>query len=207
MRKSIMLLAVAVAGGIAVWAAFAFAPRAAAANDVAFAGRVLSTYGKPIEGVEVSAYVRDRKWPRSSLKSVGESKTNKLGQFRISNLPASSVFTIMVKARGYERQRLTAIGCRYLVMRLRPATGSISGHVVDQEDRPVQGVWVKVGVGPDPLWTCRTDAGGAFEFADLVPGKRITIAVGGDRYTKDATVGAKDVRIVVQPDRVRDYKP
>ena len=201
MRKLALLIAVLAAMGTVVFAD-------STPDNRTFSGRVLAFNGRPIEGAEVSAYVRETRSPQSGLKSAGSSaKTDKSGLFRMSDLRPSMVYTIVVRARGYERQRWNAIGCRYLPMRLRAATGSISGRVVDRDGKPVQGVWVKVGLGIDSLYTCRTGGDGGFDFSELIADAMVTICVGGDDFKKSARVGSKDVTVIVEPDRVKDFKP
>jgi hypothetical protein len=179
-----------------------------ASNDQVFSGRVSSSFGKPIEGAEVSAFVRDGRSLQSALKPAGSAVTSdKTGVFRMSDLSPSMVYTIVIRAHGYERQKWNVFGSRYLGLRLRPATGSISGHVVDRDGKPVQGVWVKVGLGIDSLYTCRSGGDGGFSFSDLIPDAMITVCVGGDNYTKSARVGGKDITVMVDPDKVKDFKP
>jgi hypothetical protein len=202
MRKLAVFLAVLIAM-VAVVAADASGP-----DNRSFSGRVLTPGAKPIEGAEVSAYVRDGRSLQSRLKATGSAvTTDESGQFRMSDLKPSIVYTIVIRARGYERQKWNAIGCRYLAFRLRPAKGSISGHVVDRDGKPVQGVWVKVGLGIDSLYTCRTGGDGGFSFSDLIPDAMITVCVGGDDFKKGARVGDKDITVMVDPNRVKDFKP
>lgn len=175
-------------------------------NTAVFTGRVITNAGKPIEGAEITIYVQDRKSVKPKVKIVGESTSDKSGAYRVNNLPPSLAYTVVVKARRYEPQRRTAIRTRYLTFALRAATGSISGRVVDDKGNPVRGVWVKIGLGPFPLYTCRTDWNGRFDFENMVQGMKVIVCVSGDRFTKTATVGQKDMTITVNPDQVRDFE-
>jgi hypothetical protein len=193
-----LVILIAAAGGL-----FAQTP-----TNRTFSGRVLNPQGKPAEGVEISAFLRESRSLNSRLKPAGTSvRTDKDGNFRISDLQPSMVYTIVLRGHGYLRQRWDVIGSRYLTMRVQRANGSLSGRVVDRNGSPVQGVWIKVGKGVDSLYTCRTGGDGGFSFSDLVPGAFVAVCVGDDTFTQGAQVGDKDVKIIVAPDRVKDFKP
>lgn len=202
MRRLAVFLVVLMAVGVGLRA------DTPAPTNRTFSGRALAPNGKPIEGVEVSAYIRESRKLNSRLKLAGTpARTDKDGNYRMTDLKPSVVYTIAVRARGYERQKWNAVGTRYLTFRLRPAKGSLSGHVVDRDGKPVSGVWVKVGLGVDSLYTCRTGGDGRFSFSDLIDNSLVAVCVGADTYKEGAQVGDKDVKIIVDPDRVKDFKP
>lgn len=181
---------------------------AAAPNNRTFSGRLVTPQGKPAEGVEISAFLRESRSVTSRLKPAGSSvKSDKDGKFLMSDLQPSPYYTIVLRGHGYLRQKWDVIGTRYITMRVQRANGSLSGHVVDRNGSPVQGVWVKVGKGIDSLYTCRTGSDGGFIFSDLLPDAFVAVCVGDDTFTQSAQVGDKDVKVIVNPDRVKDFKP
>lgn len=133
-------------------------------------GRVISTTdGKPLQGVSVKAYAPAL---GSELWSAGgdilQSVTNESGQFAI-NLPASGVlFWIIAESSGTVSTSLISGETDNIELKLqRYARASLSGRVLDREQKPVPNLDIRLVGEYNHSFTTRTAADGAFQFSPI----------------------------------------
>lgn len=159
----------------------------ALAAAVTFAGRAVDPDGKPVEGAPVTVYLRGNRWG-SSLDNTAVG-TGADGRYEIKGIPAGARYTVNVNARG--RDDLVAFGPGHTEVEvvegqgplrdveveqieLRPAPYSISGVVVDEDDKPVAGVHVSArsrsNAERQPNRDARSDDQGRFTLEHLSQG-------------------------------------
>ena len=106
--------------------------------------RVLSSSGDPIPRAWVAARVSTSTWNRrwTDYRRTGPDGVGKLDDV------ACGVATIQARATGFVKARRDEVDTlvqREVTLTLTPGVG-LSGQVVDPEDRPVEGVSVRVGL-------------------------------------------------------------
>jgi len=142
---------------------------------VVLTGQVTNSSGKPIQNAGVFAVVRLGRW--SSI--VGDTvKTNESGRFVVCALPQWHELQVYAGADGYGRSSVvvpahTTSGERQDVgkLKLNPANLSVSGKVVDVNDRPVVDATIRVeGKGQPKIGNIRPDKEGKFRIQGVCEG-------------------------------------
>jgi protocatechuate 3,4-dioxygenase beta subunit len=175
---------------------------------VIFAGTVLSQEGKPLSDARILVGLR-QSGRDTSLGLIEQVAAGEQGTFEIPAIPPGRPCVLMATASGYVTHLVSidasnVKGGRQVVgpFKLLSADLSISGMVVDSQDRPVVGATVTVMDGSlpprDDVWT---DADGKFVIKGIPAGSILLMAgTRGPRYMHgavEAKGGATDVRIVV----------
>jgi protocatechuate 3,4-dioxygenase beta subunit len=172
-------------------------------------GTVLSEEGQPLAGGHVTVMLRPT--PHSLLQlnreliAIGAD-----GTFEVKTLPADRPYTITALADGYGRRSVEvnpqdSKDHRYDAgpLKLPLAKLSITGVVVDPNDKPVAGAFIVGGGEGQPALHTQTDAEGKFTIQSVCPGPiSLTVNSRGPRPMSamvPAEGGATDLRIVVHP--------
>jgi protocatechuate 3,4-dioxygenase beta subunit len=188
-------------------------------RDAVLAGKVVDEQGAPVRGAEVRFVVEGG---GASFDGMDERRTDAQGRFEITGLARrAAMVTAALEERASRLEKVDLVATperRDLVLVLRDA--SIEGVVVDSAGKPVAGAVIDSmpdheGVA-DQAWQdllslesteeARSDAQGRFRLAPLVDGRHRLAAKWPDEhdiYLRDhdvvAAVGAKDVRLVLDP--------
>ena len=186
---------------------------------VVITGTVLNEEGRPLPDADVRLTLRATRWA-SDLSQGDPAITDANGKFEIKAVPPERQYTVTATADGYGKQDvpiedLDAKTARRDLgqFKLPVANLSISGIVVDPNDKPIAGANVYAyGSGQPDLFDIRTDQDGRFLIKGVCPGP---IQVNANTSTGaslsgdvQAEGGAMDVRIVIS-DRpsMRGYAP
>jgi uncharacterized GH25 family protein len=185
---------------------------------VIFSGKVVDPNGNGIEGANVTIMLRGPRWG----SSIGRDRitSDAQGRFEIKAVPSDQKYSLYVIAGGYGENRSEEISAADAVnnhldlgnVTLPVANLSVSGIVVDSDDKPVAGARLYCyGEGQSRSRT-QTDAEGKFTL-DKVCAGRIRISAdktGASRLYGyvETEGGATDVRIVIseRPTSTR-YEP
>jgi len=175
---------------------------------VVVTGTVQSEQGQPLPGARVRVVMQAFRWGaplnRSDLATAGPE-----GKFELKAIPPERQYTVSAVADGYGRRDVRVDPGAIKDSRfdagpfqLTRADLSITGIVVDPNDKPVAGASV-YGYGegqPDPH-VMQTDAEGKFAIKGVCPGPiRLTVNSSGSSRlygSAQAEGGATDLRIVV----------
>jgi protocatechuate 3,4-dioxygenase beta subunit len=181
---------------------------------VTIMGKVLSEEGKPLPGARLRVMVHGPRW-RSTLSTRNANSAGPDGSFEIKALPADRQYTITAVADGYgsedavvEASDFKDNRCDAGQLKLPLANLSVSGIVVDPNDKPVAGAAVYVSYDngrPGVMREVATDAEGKFTVPGLTVGPlRVNANVRGATSlygSARAESGATDVRIIVSERR------
>jgi len=169
------------------------------------AGVVEDEDDKPVRGVSVGISLRNHWTCGTPVEPV---TTDAAGRYVFRALPHNQEYLVWAKAGGYWAQGGTTgvINNRPKVAEagrivLRRPILTLSGIVVDANDRPVTGIKVGSGGAGQPERTAETDAQGRFTLPGLCQGD-VEIWARLDRIlygTVRAEAGRKEVKVVVRP--------
>ncbi|HCO94460.1 MAG TPA: hypothetical protein DIU00_11000 [Phycisphaerales bacterium] len=180
-------------------------------------GKVVDPDGKPIENTKV--YLTFWSSGTGSSMAHQENTTNAEGYYEIKAVPPHYRYSVNASADGYGRDYLRistekAKNNRFEVepISLAMANLSVSGIVVDMDDKPVENARIYCQDRGQPYRDTQTDQDGRFTLENLCAGK-ITIYAGKHTTTQlhgriETEGGATDVKIVVseRPSSAR-YEP
>ncbi len=171
-------------------------------------GTVLNEEGKPLSAARIRIMMQGSRWS-SPLGRTDLTKAGPDGKFEIEAIPPDRQYTVSATAEGYGRGEVRVNpgdikDNRFDAgqLKLVPATLSITGIVVDPNDKPVAGANIYAsGEGqPDPRMI-ETDAEGKFTIQGVCPGairlqanSRGPVPMFG---MAQAEGGATDLRIVI----------
>ena len=174
---------------------------------VIFTGKVLDPEGKGITNARISTMLRGPRWG----STIGRERitTDSQGKFEIRAIPADNKYNLYTRAEGYGENRSEQIITDDVVdnrldigtITLAVANLSVSGVVVDDEDKPVAGAQVSCYGDNQPSRRTQTDTDGKFTLKNVCAGrirlsanKRGTPRLYGYIETDG---GATDVQIVI----------
>jgi len=170
-------------------------------------GTVLDHEDKPLPGARIQVMLRVSNW--GAPLGRGESAAGPDGRFEIKALPPQRKYMVTVLADGYGKQDVTVEESDFKDnrhdtggLKLPLANLSITGVVVDSNDKPVAGASIYgYGEGQPDLRDILTDAEGKFTIKAVCAGPiRLQANLQGPsrRYgLVQAEGGATDLRIVI----------
>ena len=176
---------------------------------VTFTGNVMDPDGKGIEGANIYLKLLRPGWNWSiGPQRREQAMTDKKGKFEIKAIPAGNKYDLSVKAKGYGIKIIEQIDTDHVAnnqldmgnLTLALANLSISGVVVDDNDKPVAGVNVNTYTQSQPYRRANTDKDGRFVFEGICAGKILILAgklgteLHGSIY---ADGGMTDIKIVI----------
>ena len=175
---------------------------------VIFTGQVVDSDGKGIEGATLYANLRVSNWG----SPIGRERitTNSQGKFEIRAIPAEQKYNLYARAEGYGERR-EEIDTNNAVdnhldagtITLAVANLSVSGVVVDDEDKPVAGAEVYLYGDNQPSRRAQTDTEGKFTLENVCAGRiRLNVHKRGSMAARlygniETEGGATGVRIVI----------
>ncbi|HDY64609.1 MAG TPA: carboxypeptidase regulatory-like domain-containing protein, partial [Phycisphaerae bacterium] len=172
------------------------------------AGRVTDLDGKPVPNARLMVMLRSRMWG-SPIRSGGYLITDSQGRYEIKAIPPTQKYSVTAEADGFGKMELQTeldeeeigrVELENLV--LAPANLSISGVVVDDEDKPVAGAHVGTYGDRQPHQNTITDKEGKFVFKQVVADEfrvsaYINTADGQQHGSVNTKGGDKDVKVVL----------
>lgn len=174
---------------------------------VIFTGKVVDPNGKNIAGARVVPMLHVSNWGASMGRS--RTKTDAEGKFEIKAIPAEQRYNVYASAEGYgEKSDVEAYPEEVVdnhldlgVITLAVANLSVSGIVVDVNDKPVVNARVTCSGKEQPYRDGRTDTEGKFTLDKICAG-RIQISANVSGKTRlygyvETDGGATDVKVVV----------
>ncbi|MFB0555856.1 MAG: carboxypeptidase regulatory-like domain-containing protein [Phycisphaerae bacterium] len=174
---------------------------------VIFDGKVIGPDGKGIANARINVMLRVSNW--GSPIERERIKTDAQGKFEIRAIPDDNKYNLYTSAEGYGENRSEqiitddAVDSRLDVgtITLAVANLSVSGVVVDDEDKPVAGVRVYCYGDNQPSRSTQTDTEGKFTLENVCAGKmRISANKSGTPRLYgyiETEGGATDVQIVI----------
>jgi protocatechuate 3,4-dioxygenase beta subunit len=182
-------------------------------SGIALTGRVVDPNGKGIGGARVNVMLYMGGWG-SSLNPGQTQTTDRSGSFEIRGAPARQRYDLYASASGYGSARSETVNTDNAatdrfdtgVLTLAPANLSVSGLVVDLQDRLVPNASVGVqsfGDGQPERVSAQTDAEGRFTLAGVCPGQltlRVDAGQGSKRLSARVLTegGAAGIKIIVR---------
>jgi len=175
---------------------------------VIFTGKVLDPDGKGIANARINTMLRGPRWG-STIGSREPTMTDEEGKFEIRAIPADNKYNLYTRAEGYGENRSEQIITDDAVdnrldigtITLAVANLSISGVVVDDEDKPVAGAMISCFGDNQPHRRTQTDTEGKFTLEKVCAGKmRISANKSGTPRlygSIETEGGATDVQIVI----------
>ncbi len=177
---------------------------------VVFTGRVVDPNGKGITGAKINVMMRVSSWgsPITDWQK-GRAVTDAEGNFEVKAIPIEHKYNVTVSAEGYGKKQVEALADDAVDNRLdvgqltlAVANLSVSGIVVDANDKPVAGARISAyGEGQPDRHNIQTDAEGKFTIEKICAGRiRVSTNVSGMQRlygNVETEGGAKDVKIVV----------
>ncbi len=174
---------------------------------VIFSGKVVDPNGKGIAGAGVTLMLRAPRWG----SSIGRDRitSDAQGRFEIKAVPPEQKYSLYIIADGYGENRSeqidTANAVNYRLelgnVALPLANLSVSGVVVDSNDKPVAGVRLYCSGEGQSRSNAQTDTDGKFTLEKICAGK---IRINADKTGAprlygyvETEGGASDVRIVI----------
>ena len=186
---------------------------------IAFIGKVVDPDGNGIKGarLRVSLCKPSLSWPIVPMNPTrDEMTTDEEGRFEIKAIPAGNKYDLSTEAEGYGNKIIEQIDMDNLAnnqldmgnITLAVANLSVSGVVVDENDKPVEGVNVRTYTQSQPYRRAKTDVNGRFVLEGVCAGKihilaaKLGTELNGSIY---ADAGMTDVKIVIseEPSRPR----
>lgn len=176
---------------------------------VTFTGNVMDPDGRGIEGAKIYVNLLRPGWNWSiGPQRLEQAMTDKEGKFEIKAIPAGNKYDLSVKTEGYGIKIIEQIDTDHVAnnqldmgnLTLALANLSISGVVVDDNDKPVAGVNVNTYTQSQPYRRANTDKDGRFVFEGVCAGKILILAsklgteLHGSIY---ADGGMTDIKIVI----------
>jgi hypothetical protein len=174
---------------------------------VNFEGKVIGPDGKGIANARINVMLRVSNWGSPIERNIA--RTDSQGNFQIRAIPAEHKYSIGVSAEGYgenhSEQIITddAVDNRLNVgtITLLVANLSVSGVVVDDEDKPVAGARISCYGDNQPSRRTQTDTYGKFTLEKVCAGRiRLSSNKSGTPRlygSIETEGGATDVRIVI----------
>jgi len=175
---------------------------------ITLTGKVADPDGKAITNARVNTMIRGERWG-STIGSREPTMTDKEGKFEIRAIPADNKYSFNTSAEGYGENRREEINTEDAVnnhldvgtITLPVANLSVSGMVVDDDDKPVAGAQVSCYGDNQPNRRAQTDTEGKFTLEKVCAGKiRISANKSGTPrlYGNIETEGgATDVSILI----------
>ncbi len=185
---------------------------------VTITGQIIDPNGKGIPDVEVRTMLHGPRWGSTIGRKA--TITDSDGKYEIKALPPEHTYSVYARAEGYGESRSEEISTEAAEdnhldagrLTLAVANLSISGVVVDDNDKPVAGARIHSYGDNQPYRDTQTDVNGKFTLEKVCAGKiRIsankTVATRLSGYI-ETEGGATDVRIVIseRPTSTR-YEP
>lgn len=183
---------------------------------VVLAGTVVDSDGKGIANASLLVMLQGPRWGASISRYISADAD---GKYEIKALAAGRKYSIEARADGYGRCRTEADAedaadnrLNVEPLALSEANLSVSGVVMDGDDKPVSGVHVSCYGENQPYGNTQTDADGKFTLEKICAG-RIRISAskpgGSPMYGSVETEGgAADIRIVIgQSSSSMRYQP
>jgi len=174
-------------------------------TGVVLAGKVIDVGGKPVEKAQIYLTF----WSSNSGSSMEREKstTDAEGRYEIRAVPQNHEYSVNADADGYGQDYVRiatddAVNNHLEVkaISLTPANLSISGLVVDAEDKPVDNAHVSCQGRGQPYRNTQTDKDGKFTIEGVCAGSiRIYVDKSGTSILSgsiQAVGGATDIRIV-----------
>jgi len=185
---------------------------------ITMTGQIVDPNDKGIADAEVRTMLHGPQW--GSTIGRKPAITDKDGKYEIRALPPERTYSVYARAEGYGESRGEEINTAKAVdnrldmgkLTLALANLSISGMVVDNEDKPVVGASISCDGENQPYRNTQTDIEGKFMIEKVCAGK---IRVSANKYAVtrlygyiETEGGATDVRIVISqsPSAMR-YEP
>ncbi len=177
---------------------------------VIFTGKVLDPDGKGISSARVNIMIRGERWG-STISSNDRIVTNQEGKFEIKALPDDNRYNLYARADGYGENRGEEINTDDAInnhldvgtITLEVANLSVSGIVVDDDEKPVAGARISCYGDNQPHRSGQTDTKGKFTLENVCAGQlRISANKSGSMQPRlygsiETEGGATDVRIVI----------
>jgi len=188
-------------------------------NGVILTGKVVDPNGKGIFGAIVNVHLSASSWGVLITDwQKGGATTDAEGKFEIKAIPYGQRYSINVRADGYgqggaEIHSDDAVDNRLEVgpLILAVANLSVSGMVVDVNDKPVAGANISVGGRGQPDLQTQTDAQGKFTIDKVCAGRiSINAFVPGPTQLNgnvETEGGATDVKIILAEGGMHQYVP
>jgi protocatechuate 3,4-dioxygenase beta subunit/5-hydroxyisourate hydrolase-like protein (transthyretin family) len=174
---------------------------------VIFTGKVVDPNGKGIADGSITVMLRASNW--GSSIEYRETKTDAQGKFEVNAIPPEHRYNLTAMAEGYGQKQVDVQADDAVdnhlnagQLELAVANLSVSGVVVDANDKPVEGARVSCNGGDgQPERDAQTNAEGKFTLDKVCQGRiRINANVSGKTYKYgyvETEAGATDVKIVV----------
>jgi protocatechuate 3,4-dioxygenase beta subunit len=174
---------------------------------VVFTGRIVDPNGKGIADGSITVMLRASNW--GSGIEYRETKTDAQGKFEVNAIPPEHRYNLTAMAEGYGQKQVDVQADDAVdnhlnagQLELAVANLSVSGVVVDANDKPVEGARVSCNGGDgQPERDAQTNAEGKFTLDKVCQGRiRINANVSGKTYKYgyvETEAGATDVKIVV----------
>ncbi|MCH7559126.1 MAG: carboxypeptidase regulatory-like domain-containing protein [Planctomycetes bacterium] len=173
---------------------------------VTFTGKVLDPDGKGIANARILVMLRASSWGSTIARDIGQS--NAEGNFEVKAIPAEHKYSITASAEGYGQNRTEvqaddAVDNQLDVgtLTLAVANLSVSGVVVDANDKPVANARISTYGEGQPYRNTQTDADGKFTIEKVCAGKiRISTNISGRTRlygSVETEGGATDVKVVI----------
>jgi len=175
---------------------------------VIFTGNVLDPEGKGIANARINTMLQGPRWG-STIGSREPTMTDEEGKFEIRAIPAEHKYNFYTSAEGYGENRGEEIDTDDAVdnrldvgtITLAVANLSVSGVVVDDEDKPVAGVRLSCDGDDQPSRSTQTDTDGKFILENVCSGKmRISANKSGTPRLNgyiETEGGSTDVKVVI----------
>jgi protocatechuate 3,4-dioxygenase beta subunit len=177
------------------------------ADGIILTGEVVDPEGKAIADARILVMLRASSWGSSISRDIGSSDDK--GRFEIRAIPDQQRYSVRASADGYGQQSVEfytddavkgVVKVERLVLPI--ANLSITGMVVDADDKPVSGAEVYgYGDGQPDIHNIRTDEEGKFIIEKVCEGSiRINAHVRGEGNLYgdvETEGGATDVKIVM----------
>jgi protocatechuate 3,4-dioxygenase beta subunit len=177
-------------------------------SAVTLTGKVLDPDGKAIANARVNTMIKGPRWG-STIGSRDPTMTDEEGKFEIMAIPAENKYSFYTLAEGYGENRREEINTEDAVnnhldvgtITLAVANLSVSGMVVDDDDKPVAGAQVSCYGDNQPNRRAQTDMEGKFTLEKVCAGKiRISADKSGTPRlygSIETEGGATEVNIVI----------
>ena len=174
---------------------------------VIFTGKVVDPDGKGIANARFAVMLQDNSY--SSLIRRDKTRTDAQGNFEVKAIPPEHKYTIFASAEGYGNKHSEVIDTNDAVnnhldvgtITLAVANLSVSGMVVDTDDKPVADANVCCSGENQPHPHTQTDADGKFTLEKVCAGRiRVSAEIRGKTklYGKVETEGgATNVKVLI----------
>jgi protocatechuate 3,4-dioxygenase beta subunit len=176
---------------------------------VIFTGKVLDPEGKGIANARISTMLRGPRWG----STIGREPitTDVQGRFEVRAIPAEHKYNLYASAEGYGENRSEQFDTNDAVdnhldagtITLLVANLSVSGVVLDDEDKPVAGADVYCSGDNQPYRRTQTDTDGTFTLENVCAGRiRLSVSKRGSMAARlygniETEGGATGVQIVI----------